>query len=48
MNFFSGVITDRAVSLFQFVGVKKIEHIINTLIEQIPDEIPIPGTDVYF
>ena len=33
MNFFGGVITDRAVSLFQFVGVKKIEHIINTLIE---------------
>jgi len=47
LNFFSKLLVNRAVSLFQFMGAPKITNIINGLLEQIPDEIPIPNTDVY-
>ena len=41
------VILNRLVSISSFVGAQKITDLINIILEQIPDEIPLPGTDFY-
>ena len=47
VTFIGNVIRGRLVSIFSFVGANKVTQLLNTIIEQIPDEIPIGNTDFY-
>tara|TARA_B110000285_G_C14543080_1_gene345865 strand:- start:139 stop:396 length:258 start_codon:yes stop_codon:yes gene_type:complete len=47
VNFWGDIFVNRLVSTIKFAGPEKLSMIINLFLAFIPDEIPIPGTDLY-
>ena len=43
INWAGNIVRDRIVSIVKYVGPDKIENVINSITDNIPDEIPIPG-----
>lgn len=46
-NFWGNIIIDRLVSCIKYAGPEKLSKFINLFLQMIPDNIPIPHTDLY-
>ena len=47
VNFWGNIFINRLVSAVAYAGPKKLSLLVNLFLEMIPDDIPIPGTDLY-
>ena len=46
-NFWGNIIINRLVSCIKYAGPEKLSKFINLFLQMIPDNIPIPHTDLY-